>query len=288
MESSAFLEKNNASADASEAANEARQASGAPQQIDLLAIVVQPTWREFLVDLIASEKMNPWDIDVCVVADAYLARLRSLQAMDLRVPANVILACSILLRFKANTLLVEEETEEASAEESPQLIEEELPTLVLRPDRPRARRVTLAELLSAVEDVMRAGKRFAPLPAGLQQILELGASVEDLSERMRKVLARAQALKDAEGVLLFSALVAASRRELEAKLSETKAPLPPYSDFVIAHLIPILHLAQEQKLVVWQDEFFGEIFLRVVDAEEEKRREAEALARQAEESASTI
>jgi segregation and condensation protein A len=264
--------------------NEAKQQNQAQQAqpIDLLSIVVQPTWREFLTDLVAREKMNPWDVDVCAVADAYLARLRSLQAMDLRVPANVILACSILLRMKANTLLVEDELEDAQSGESPQLIEEEIPVLVLRPDRPRSRRVTLAELLNAVEDVMRAGKRFTPLPPGLQQILELEAPVENMGDKMANVLNRAQQLKDAEGLLLFSALVQAARAELNGRAPER------YADSVISHLLPVLHLAQEQKLLVWQDEFFGEIFLRLIDAEEEKRREQAALAARAEESASAL
>jgi segregation and condensation protein A len=255
----------------------------AKQQIDLLSIVVQPTWREFLVDLVAREKMNPWDVDVAAVADAYLARLRSLQAMDLRVPANVILACSILLRMKANTLIIEDEPEDAqNGESGTQIIEEEIPTLVLRPDRPRSRRVTLSELLDAVEDVMRAGKRFTPLPPGLARILELEAPAENMSDKMKGVITRAHSLKDAEGLLLFSALVDATRRELNGR-----SP-PRYADSVVNHLLPVLHLVQDQKLAAWQDEFFGEIFLRVIDAEAEKRKEAEALAAQAEESASAL
>ncbi|MFH0973726.1 MAG: segregation/condensation protein A [Candidatus Micrarchaeota archaeon] len=261
---------------------QAASAAQPKQQIDLLSIVVQPTWREFLVDLVAREKMDPWDVDVCAVADAYLTRLRGLQAMDLRLPANVILACSILLRLKANTLFFEDEDENAGGDAAPQLIEEEIPTLVLRPDRPRSRRVTLAELLNAVEDVMRAGKRFVPLPPGLAQVLELETPIENMGERMTNVLDRAQELKDAEGLLLFSALVNASRREPNGRSPER------YADSVIAHLLPVLHLVQEQKMLAWQDEFFGEIFLRLIDAEEEKRREAEALAKQAEESASAL
>ena len=266
------------------AAQPAAQQQPAPQpkqQIDLLSIVVQPTWREFLTDLVAREKMDPWDVDVCAVADAYLARLRSLQTMDLRVPANVILACSILLRLKANTLLFEDEDDDAQGE-APQLIEEDIPTLVLRPDRPRSRRVTLSELLSAVEDVMRAGKRFTPLPAGLAQVLELETPMENMGEKMERVLCKAQELKDAEGLLLFSALVDASRRELNGRAPER------YADSVVSHLLPVLHLVQEQKLAAWQDEFFGEIFLRLIDAEAEKRKESEALAKQAEESASAL
>ena len=50
----------------------------------------------------------------------------------------------------------------------------------------------------------------------------------------------------------------------------------------------MLHLVQEQKLTAWQDEFFGEIFLRLIDIEEEKRKEQALLAAKAEESASTL
>jgi chromatin segregation and condensation protein Rec8/ScpA/Scc1 (kleisin family) len=252
------------------------------QQLDLLTLVVQPTWREFLTDLVAREKINPWDVDVCAVADAYLNRLRSLQAMDLRVPANVILACSILLRLKANTLLVEDDDGEAQGETATQLIEEEIPSLVLRPDRPRSRRVTLSELLNAVEDVMRAGKRFTPLPASLAQVLELETPTENMGERMENVLGQAQELKDAEGLLMFSALVQAARSKLNGR-----AP-PRYADSVVSHLLPVLHLVQEQKLSAWQDEFFGEIFLRLIDVEEEKRKEQAVLAAKAEESASAL
>ena len=259
------------------------EASGQPKQhLDLLTLVIQPTWREFLTDLVAREKMDPWDVDVCAVADAYLGRLRSLQAMDLRVPANVILACSILLRLKANTLLIEDEDDSQMGEAAPQLIEEEIPNLVLRPDRPRSRRVTLSELLNAVEDVMRVGKRFTPLPPGLAQVLELETPTENMGERMQHVLGQAQELKDAEGLLMFSALVQSARGKLNGR-----AP-PRYADSVISHLIPVLHLVQEQKLAAWQDEFFGEIFLRLIDVEEEKRKEQAILAAKAEESASAL
>ena len=71
------------------------------QQMDLLTVVSEPTWKELLIDLVASRKMDPWDVDLALVADGYLQVVRQLQALDLRVPANVILACALLLKFKS-------------------------------------------------------------------------------------------------------------------------------------------------------------------------------------------
>ena len=69
--------------------------------------------------------MDPWDIDISAVAEAYLGRVRQLQAMDLRVPANVILACALLLRYKAETISFADPIEDAYFE-APALIAEEI------------------------------------------------------------------------------------------------------------------------------------------------------------------
>lgn len=250
---------------------ENQNAGSQTQQIDLLEMVAQPTWREFLTELVASEKWNPWSIDLCKVADAYLTRVRALQALDLRIPANVILASALLLRFKAEALTFEEEETEVETEE-PALIEEEIPDLVFRANRPRSRRVTLQELMRAVEDVMRQGKRLLPTGgiAFEPAILELELPKQSMSERMKNVLERALALKDEENMLLFSALVAEARKELNGHA-------PPENAIVVRELLPVLHLIQEKKLTAWQDEFYGEIFLKILNEEEEKEeRDAEA------------
>lgn len=249
--------------------NKNENAGSQMQRIDLLEIVAQPTWREFLTDLVASEKMDPWSVDLCAVADVYLTRVRALQALDLRVPANVILASALLLRFKAEALILEEE--EPVETEAPALIEEEIPDLVFRANRARSRRVTLQELMRAVEEVMRQGKRL--LPAGgtafEPALLELELPQEGMNDRMKRVFERALALKDEENLLLFSALVTAARKELNGHA-------PGDGVLIVRELIPVLHLIQEKKLAAWQDEFYGEIFLKILDEDEEEKEGKDA------------
>ncbi len=211
--------------------------------MDLLEVVVQPTWREFLMDLVESEEMDPWSIDIIQVADKCLERVRRLESMDLHLPANVILACSLLLRFKAEALQWKpEEPEDFTDAEAPMLIQEDIPELVVKPNLPRPRHVTLDELMSAVESVMKEGRRVQRIISA-PVALNVELPQKTMGQRIGDVFEKAIALKDADNLVLFS------------ELSEGRT---------VDHLIPILHLVNSQKVDAWQDEVFGEIFVKVL------------------------
>ncbi|MBI5225756.1 segregation/condensation protein A [Candidatus Micrarchaeota archaeon] len=215
--------------------------------MDLVNFVVQPTWKELLIELVSTEQMDPWDIDVGLVAQKYLELVRGMQSMDLRVPANVVLAAALLLRFKSENLMVEDETEDADTFEEQALRDEILPELVFRVNRPRRRRMTLDELMKSLEDVIRKGRKTPPprqfLPTLLIEVPEL-----DMDQKMQKVYDKVLSLKDSEGIVLFSNL-------LEEKNAEQ----------IARHLLPVLHLVQDHKIHAWQDRFFGEIFIKILD-----------------------
>jgi segregation and condensation protein A len=228
--------------------------------MDILNMVVQPTWREFLMELISTHQMDPWDIDVTALADVYLAKVRELQALDLRMPANVILASALLLHFKAESLKLDQgfSDEQATVEEETRTyIDEEVPDLVFRPNIPKSRRVTLDELMNAVEQVMGAG-RIRPRSHAAPVELTVELPKEDMHEIIAKFYIKACNLKDSEGVLTYSCML------------PSKHP-----DEVSKNMLPLLHLVQEGRLLMWQDELFGEIFIKYV--EEEAWRAAQAL-----------
>ncbi|MFH1779758.1 MAG: segregation/condensation protein A [Candidatus Micrarchaeota archaeon] len=214
--------------------------------MDLLNLIVQPTWREFLVDLINREEMDPWDVDLTQIANAYLKRVRELQSLDLRIPANVILASALLLRFKSDSLSFDDDEGEEYYEE-PMLINEDLPQLMLKPNRPRNRRVTLSELIKAVESVMREGKRVKRLDlTPIAESINIELPQKSMSDLMSEAWEKSLELKDAEGVLLFSQLYDGLGYSL------------------VSCILPVLHLMQEEKIVVWQEESFSDIFIKVM------------------------
>ncbi len=215
--------------------------------MNIIEIVVQPTWREFLMELVSSKQMNPWDVDVGEITDAYLEKIRELQALDLRIPANVILACALLLKFKSQTLNLEDEPEEQGEKQPRVLLNEEIPLLVFRTNKPRTRRLSLQELLDAIDEVMKSNtKRTFEIEAAPKE-LTIELPQMDMNQLMKRVLTRAQKFMDAEQVVLFSQI-------LDKKSAEQ----------IAFNILPVLHLVQEKRLVAWQDEFFGEIFIKVI------------------------
>ncbi len=228
--------------------------------MDILNMVVQPTWREFLVELISTHQMDPWDINVTELADVYLAKVRELQALDLRMPANVILASALLLHFKAESLKLEQAFADDQAtveEETRSYIEEDLPDLVFRPNIPKSRRVTLDELMNAVEQVMGAG-RIRPRSHAAPVELTVELPKEDMHEIIARFYLKAGQLKDSESILTFTSMLPRNN-----------------NDEIARNMLPLLHLVQEGRLVMWQDDVFGEIFIKHV--EEEAWKAAQAL-----------
>jgi segregation and condensation protein A len=225
--------------------------------MDLEKLVVQPTWRDMLVDLVIEEKLDPWNIDLIEVTEKYMDRVRGLVSLDLRVPANIILAAAILLRFKSETLNLEEEVQEAESETyiSEEHAPFEVPMLSLKTRIPPKRRVSLGELIGALTEVIdsqkkRAEKLFQPKP-----IMSIEIPKEDIEKRMNALLDRLKEFADAEGVLMFSDL-------LEQKTSSE----------MIFVLLPLLHLAQDRKIDITQEKMFGEIFITILGDSHGKHR----------------
>ncbi|HEV8289589.1 MAG TPA: segregation/condensation protein A [Candidatus Norongarragalinales archaeon] len=221
--------------------------------MDLLSFVVQPTWREFLHELVETKQMNPWDLDLCEIADAYLEKVRGLQALDLRIPANVILASAILLRFKAEAFTFEDPEPESDVIAAPVFYDtEQIPELMYRTNRPRERKVTLQELVQAVDSVLKDGVR-QPIVLKAPKSLNITLPKETMEERIRDTWNRVLSLKDAEGLVMFNEVV----RGAQALEGEDEL------DIFLKHLLPVLHLMNNQKLDAWQDQTFGEIFIKV-------------------------
>ena len=63
------------------------------------------SWKSIILELIRSEQMDPWDIDVSLLSHKYIDRLKNLKEQDLAVSGKVLLAAAILLRIKSTRLV---------------------------------------------------------------------------------------------------------------------------------------------------------------------------------------
>jgi len=216
--------------------------------LDLEKLVAQPTWRDELRLMVEEESLDPWNIDLADIADKFVQRIRKFQTLDLVLPANLILAAAILLHLKSEALKFEEE----QVQEPETYLDEnaaplEVPLLTLRTRIPPKRRVTLPELMNALEDAFAYQKKreerlLAPPPEAMAFMLP----EYNIEERMAQLLARCAELADSEGLVLFSALIRNTSRQE-----------------IIQTLMPLLHLTQDGKLNIFQEKLFGEIFVQL-------------------------
>jgi len=221
---------------------------------DLITLIDVPEWKSILLDLVNSEKMDPWNIDIIELSEKYLQKINSIERTDLRIPANAILASAILLRAKSKLLKISS-LEEEEKTETDKIIEEFIPEL--KDARTlREGKISLDELVGAIENIVEQTKK---KKSKLREMPELKFQVpiikENITEKMNKVLSRIKEKADSQGMLLFSALI---EKNSSAHLIDT--------------FIPLLFLNNENKINLWQEEWLGEIFISLMQEKEENKK----------------
>ncbi|NMA44509.1 MAG: segregation/condensation protein A [Candidatus Diapherotrites archaeon] len=218
-------------------------------KIDLVDLIDQPAWKTILLDLVESEKMDPWDIDVIVLAEKYIKKINDLETNNLRVPANAILACAILVKTKSKYLklssLDEEEEEQKISPEQRALFLEELPDLVANRSF-REGKISLDELVSSIEDIIH---RTTPKKSASRVVprMEINFDSVSIEEKMSSVFELIKQKVDSQGIVLFKDLI-----------------LDENTDEIVDTFLPVLFLMNGGKLIAYQNEFFGDIFVQLI------------------------
>lgn len=225
-------------------------------ELDLIGIAEKPEWKEILIDVVKNQNLDPWDIDLSLVSQKYLERVKELKQLNLRVSANVVLASSILLRYKSDSWVLTQEEEVMNIMIPDEIYSEPIVPQLESMLRTTTRKVSLEELIAAVEDIMGKEKKKAEKQSRLLErivpdsLLEIAANSEDFEKKLKDSLEKIKKNMDEENLILFSDLV------------DKKT-----ADGVINNLIPVLHLANDGKVSVWQEKAFGEIFIHLLEKE---------------------
>ncbi|MCX6801190.1 MAG: ScpA family protein [Candidatus Diapherotrites archaeon] len=226
-------------------------------QMDLVDLIDQPAWKTILIDLVRTEKMDPWDIDVAELAEKYLKKINELEQSNLRVPANAILACAILLKTKSKYLhlgpIEDEEDEKPLSEQQRTLMLGEIPDLMANRAF-REGKVTLDELVASIEGIInssRAGRNAA------RQIprIELNFDTSTIEERVSEILEKIRQKADSQGVVMFRNLLGGSD-----------------ASTIVDTFVPVLFLVNSGKIIAYQEEFFGDIFIQLIPESEWRKK----------------
>jgi segregation and condensation protein A len=224
------------------------------QDFGLIDLIEQPAWKSLLFDLVKSEKMNVWNIDLTLLSEKYLNKINSLQGNDLRIPANAILCSAILLKIKSNVLKVseiEDEEEFLLKKQEKELHEKEINSLENLPElkaihRIKEGKISLDDLVEQIEGMLSANKKKKSniLRELDKPEFKIPLNSLNIDEKMKEVLKLIQEKIDSQGLTTFNAIL------LDNSVNE-----------IVEYFIATLFLINKEKINAWQDEFFGEIFI---------------------------
>ena len=218
----------------------------ATPSFDLEHFVGEATWKDILVELVHKNQLNPWDIDIIDIVGKYVELVKGLKVMDLRIPANTILAASILLRLKSDMLeLRDEALEELTPEDGSGRPYVSVDPLSVRLRLPPRRRITLPELISALEEVMKLREFKAARLASAATEFPLTLSRVDVEADIEALFALLAQHADSSRMLTFSSLYSLSQKP----------------DALLDVFIPLLFLANKSRIALIQEDFFGEIVI---------------------------
>jgi segregation and condensation protein A len=252
-----------------EAKAEITQKPEHPANTQFYNIVVgkDASWQSIIYELVASEQMDPWNIDIATLCRSYFERIKVLEESNFHVSSKMLLAASILLRIKSEILLHKyireidnvlfpREDEIRKIIERIEINEDEVPILSPKTPLPRFKKVTLQELIDALDTAIKTESRRIDKEIQKKQ-----------AERLSHVdIPKFKRINIQERIRRFYAKVLSGfkNKKGEVKLS--------YSHFVgnnkeerIACFLPMLYLSNNGKVWIEQEAHFKEIYLYLME-----------------------
>jgi segregation and condensation protein A len=218
-------------------------------------------WQEIIYDLINTEQLDPWDLDITLLSNKFLERVKVMEEADFFVSSKVLLAGALLLRIKSEILLNKyiksiDEILFGKKEEKKHVLErielnEEIPELIPKSPMPRFKKVTLKELVESLNKAIKTENRRIK-----KEIIKRNS----LRESSISLPKRKFSIKDKIQEII-------SRLSTHFKVNQNKKRVG-YTDFIgkdreerILCFYPLLQLENQKKVWLEQEAHFEEIYI---------------------------
>lgn len=217
------------------------------------------TWQTIIYELINSEEIDPWDIDISLLTKRYIDVVKKLKEFDFKVSGKALLAAAILLKIKSARLVGEDLDEFdriISGEQDEDFMDEDILTnqnpqettqpLIPRLPQPRKRKVSIYDLMEALEKALEVKQRriLKSTPSFDIDIPKKRPNVNLVIKNLYLKIKRFFVLGNKN--LTFSNLIPSESKE----------------DKVLT-FIPLLHLTNRRQIDIEQKEHFGEIYIKL-------------------------
>jgi segregation and condensation protein A len=255
------------------------------EQIHGLLFGEQLSWQAIILDLINAEQLDPWDIDLVILTNRYLEKIKNFEEANLFVSSKVLFAAALLLRIKSEILLNQYipslddilfgKKEEKKYHQERIELEDEIPELVQRTPLPRHRKVTLQELLSALgKAITTENRRIRKVVTAKQQEIETAISIPkgtiNLKDKIKEVYTKVKSFfaDERDSPVAFSELLGENENNREER---------------VGHFVPLLHLDNSSKVLLEQEKHLEEIYIWMKETHDKKfAEELEQMKKEAE------
>lgn len=205
----------------------------------------QPPW-SVLFELHKLQKILPWDVNIAFLLSSFLEEMEKRGDVDFRASGMALDSSATIYLMKSKLLL---KLEEPPA--PPKALPDFIPPPLFLPLRYELTSTTIQHLLTVLDEVLKGEHVFPleprpePLLPSPQEILPpVDLYLMEIGKRMKQLYSFLLRSADRGKLIVFSKVVAGLEK-LEA----------------IKRFIVLLFLAQEGKVVLWQEEDSGEIYI---------------------------
>jgi|SRR3989344_1358399 len=224
------------------------------------------TWQSIIYDLIKKDELDPWNINISLLAKMYLDRLKELKKHNFFISGKVLLASALLLRLKSHKFLTEHisnfdsflyPTQEQELSEILDSVDNnieykdiKIPQLLIKTPQERRRKVTLQELMRALEKALDIDykREIRKRDYGVIRHAELPKNVVNIAELIKGVYNKIISMFKRKEEVTFSKLIPSTKREDK-----------------IYTFLPLIFLETSGKIELEQEIPFGEIKIKSVN-----------------------
>ncbi len=208
-------------------------------------------WKDTLYEIIST--MNVWDIDIVKLANEYTKKIESMKNLNFRIPAKALIVCAVLLRMKADILMLEENKDNNNIIESnivdfnndEEIFNEnseknkfDIPEISLIPKRVLKQKISAEELINAINEVLKSEKKERKKKK--ETIIEIKPPV-DIRESVKEIYEKIIKILNEKNTVAFSQIV--------------------NKENLIRSFMSLLFLSNEGKILLKQEKIYSEILI---------------------------
>tara|TARA_Y100000310_G_scaffold265673_1_gene276851 strand:+ start:82 stop:909 length:828 start_codon:yes stop_codon:yes gene_type:complete len=217
------------------------------------------SWQEIIYDLINTEQLDPWDIDLSTLSQKFLTKVRELEEANFTLSSKVLLVSSLLLRIKSELLLnkyirdlddilFNKKEEEQQTLDLKEYEDFDVPELLPRTPLPRYKKISLQELVTALGKAVQTEERRVVRKRAEKEAYEqtkyfLPKKTINIQDRIKNTHKKIKSLFQSQNKVPFS--------EFSGPKKQDK----------IDHFIPLLHLDNHSHLWLHQENHLEEIWI---------------------------